>query len=196
MLPNSGVVQLRLFDFIDYFGTTSGEDQASERRTSGRDGSSPFLHGVAVLLGLAVLVVTGTGVGAEDGSDHVVAVFRGQNGPSMAHAQAATTNDDWTDLWARVEQTPPRLLKENEETGIAIFAGERPTGGYRLEVRDVSPTPDRLDVRMALLPPGSIAAQVITAPYIFIIVDKVAAETYVALDDSEAEQSGEPVRLR
>ncbi len=140
---------------------------------------------LGLILGFAMMAFSGASASAEDGGAFVDSVFRGQNGPPERENHVVKTNGEWTALWARVDQEPPRTLKEGTQTGIAVFAGQRQTGGYRLEVRRVDHTAEMLTVNLELIVPGSIAAQVITAPYIFAIVDKVSQDTEVALKDPE-----------
>ncbi len=142
----------------------------------------PAMCSAVVCAGLLGSVLPGITVVHADEPEIDYHVYRGQNGPAnLANGFLATTDEEWNALWAVVDQKPPRPLNEGEETGVALFMGERPTGGYDYRVMSITLEDDRLNIRVRSELPGEVATQVITAPYMFLIVEAVAKETDLAV---------------
>ncbi len=110
-----------------------------------------------------------------------VETFRGQQGPRIGRIHSAHTNEEWVALWSLVNQRPPRELVEGSETGVAVFLGERPTGGYRIEITNITHTPENLKLAVDVSPPKAVATQGLTAPYMFMIIKAKAERTHLTL---------------
>ena len=83
----------------------------------------------------------------------------------------------WGRLWQAVQaggssERPLPAVDFSRETCIAIFAGQRPTGGYAVRVDQVTDSGGSLEVayRVTAPAPGSIVSQALTSPYQIIAV--------------------------
>lgn len=82
----------------------------------------------------------------------------------------AKTPAEWDALWKQAGREPPRALDSTRELAVAVFLGERRTGGYTVEIasaevkagkfviawREYTPAPDMM-VTQALTQPWTIA---------------------------------------
>lgn len=135
-----------------------------------------------LMAGLSVGVSVGIGSGAladrqEATPGAPYEIFRGQQGPEDPQVYAATTQDEWMAAWALVDQKPPRALVDGQETGIALFMGTKPTGGYDFLVEKISVSPREVGIAVRVMEPTSIATTGLTAPYVFLLVEGVGVET-------------------
>jgi hypothetical protein len=80
-------------------------------------------------------------------------------------------------LWNRAHgaqlQVPPvPEVDFRRETIVALFMGSRPTGGYGIEVEQVTLTQGGmfLDVRLIEPAPGAITTQALTSPWVMVRV--------------------------
>jgi hypothetical protein len=98
--------------------------------------------------------------------------------------------DVWQALWkehmARMPNAPPAPNIDFEHHDvIAIFAGQRPTGGYRIMIDDVSTTTWNGEAARVVRyhisspPAGVITTQVITTPYLFSIQPHFSGQTFI-----------------
>ncbi len=69
---------------------------------------------------------------------------------------------------------PPVVVDFDRCVVVAIFAGERPSGGYRLEITGARYENKELDVRYLLRTPkpGSMVTQALTSPYTVILLER------------------------
>jgi hypothetical protein len=107
--------------------------------------------------------------------------------------QVLHTEQDLADLWARMHRNrsaePPLPdLDLNEETGIALFMGTRPTGGYAVSVEAVARQKDTVVVyyRRTEPRPQSIVTQALTSPYVFIAIPE--KPDWVEFKDADADR--------
>lgn len=85
------------------------------------------------------------------------------------------------------QESGAHLLKVTEDTTVVFIAlGERPTGGYGVEILSVDLYEDDLVVRYSESKPGKedMVIQVITYPYVIIEVEAVATNTHITKVDS------------
>ncbi len=84
------------------------------------------------------------------------------------------TKDEWEAVWKSMESTtvprpPAPELDFDKIAVIVVFAGEKPTGGYKLEVRRITRSTDGkkliIDVRELAPGKGAIVTQAFTSPY-------------------------------
>lgn len=75
--------------------------------------------------------------------------------------------DSWRALWAGLSTQPPPAVDFKRDQVVAVFLGERPSGGYRVSIKEVLPTEAALVVRYAEMtpPPGRTPAAGATSPY-------------------------------
>jgi PrcB C-terminal len=81
------------------------------------------------------------------------------------------THDDWAALWGRhmqiqpAPQAPP--VDFSRDMVVALFMGERPTGGHRIEITRVERADSGLSVRYRSQAPdpGTMVSQALTQPF-------------------------------
>lgn len=83
--------------------------------------------------------------------------------------------------------TPPTL---NNETVVAVFMGQRNTGGYSVNVEEVSTSGSTLNVRVRFTAPGPdvLTTQALTSPWVMIKVPGVFTSVNVV------DSAGNPIR--
>jgi hypothetical protein len=100
----------------------------------------------------------------------------------------ADTAEGLSDLWMRVARTripapDPPEIDFSRETVVAIFAGERPTGGYGLSVdavcREEAPGIVHICYTEHEPPEDAILTMALTSPYLLIALDRPVAEIVV-----------------
>ena len=75
-------------------------------------------------------------------------------------------------LWSQFDAGAPPALDFTRETAIAVFMGERPTGGYAIRVDSVTRSEGELLVEVVLQAPGPecMTTQAFTQPYEMVSV--------------------------
>ena len=78
----------------------------------------------------------------------------------------AVTAEEWRTLWDLVGRRPPRALDVGREIAAGIFLGERPTGGYGIEIIGLRAQPASSAVvwRERTPPLDAVVTQVKTRP--------------------------------
>ena len=90
-----------------------------------------------------------------------------------------------------------RVSDAGEGIYLAAFWGEKPTGGYSLEIRSARATGNRVAVRVSLRepPPDAMVIQTLTHPYAVAVVrDADPAEEKFVLEDQRGRGLDWPVR--
>ena len=79
---------------------------------------------------------------------------------------------EWKDLWQRHASTkatppPPPVIDFNKETVVGVFLGEKPTGGYDIEIVSAERIDGTLLISFAEKSPqsGAILTQALTQPF-------------------------------
>ena len=82
------------------------------------------------------------------------------------------TQNDWAALWSRHMRTqiaspPPPPVDFSRDMVVALFMGERPIGGYAIEVTRIERTDSGLSVhyRSTRPDPAAMQAQALTQPF-------------------------------
>jgi hypothetical protein len=91
--------------------------------------------------------------------------WKGQQGPIEAGAQTIGDQKAWEMLWLKIGQDPPEL-DFKKWVAVAVFAGEKPTGGWRIEFDE--PAPARgggVKIRWKVLEPDGMASQAFAQPW-------------------------------
>ncbi len=136
----------------------------------------------AVALAVAFLgAVPGAEHSARAGDTLEFEAIHGTSGPQDDAAFVATTQDEWTRIWDLIGQAPPRPLTEGEETGVALFMGARPSGGYGYKIRRVEVEDGRMEVKATLFAPAGAAPQGDTAPYVVLLIRGAGHKTILDL---------------
>jgi hypothetical protein len=85
------------------------------------------------------------------------------------------TRDDWAALWGRhmqiqAPEAPP--VDFSRDMVVALFMGERPTGGYRIEITRVERTDSGLSVhyRSQAPDPETMVSQALTQPFHLVAI--------------------------
>ena len=86
--------------------------------------------------------------------------------------EVITGQSQFRHLWSRFDSGSPPALDFTQETAIAVFMGERPTGGYAIRVESVAQGNGELLVKVVLQAPGPecITTQAFTQPYEMVSV--------------------------
>ena len=95
------------------------------------------------------------------------------------------------------EATGLRVPDAGEGTYLAVFWGEKPTGGYTVEVLSARPEGSRMVVRLALEepPPDAMVSQALTYPYATAILRDVdPGEKEFVFVAKNGQELGWPVR--
>jgi len=88
---------------------------------------------------------------------------------------SARTEAEWGAVWKKHNfDKPAPAVDFSKEMVVAVFMGSRPTAGFSVEIVSASPRDGKLLVtyREAQPAPGSISAQVLTAPYHIAAIPK------------------------
>jgi hypothetical protein len=106
---------------------------------------------------------------------------KGVNGGVRESAQLVVrSQSEWAALWGRLMRPratppPPPAVDFSIEMIVALFMGERPTGGYEIEATRVERTDSGLTVHYRVKRPeaGAILMQVLTQPFHLIKLPRV-----------------------
>ena len=133
----------------------------------------------------ALLVLSGCGAATAqtprgDAGQDRPSSFRALDGGSRSgvttqQESVARTPEEWQRLWQAHQPggaRPLPALDFSREMAIAIFAGQRPTGGFAVAVEQVTESASGIEVvyRVTPPPPGSMVSQALTSPFQIIAV--------------------------
>jgi hypothetical protein len=103
------------------------------------------------------------------------------SGKKDATAQVIADVKTWEQLWKQhvsvlVPQPPVPEIDFESEVVVAIFAGEKKSGGYSVMIKDASAVVNDIVIKYRLTEPqpNSFTIQVITQPFIMLKMDKPA----------------------
>jgi len=119
---------------------------------------------------------------SRNSSSAVVAQWSGQQGGTQsAGDRILRTAEEWQRVWQQVRREPPRSPDLAREIGIAVFLGERATGGYTVEVVDAQVQGENYVVtfRETSPGPGDMTTQALTAPWAIALVNRSDLPTVV-----------------
>lgn len=82
----------------------------------------------------------------------------------------------WSALWQQIGREPPRAFDPSRETAVAIFLGQRRTGGYHVELGGLEREADQFVLHYHEEKPaaGAMVAQVISSPWTIALVSGVS----------------------
>jgi uncharacterized membrane protein len=118
----------------------------------------------------------------------------------------ARTEEEWRTLWAAHAGpgAPPPEVDMTSATVAAVFAGEKPSAGYGVEITaaddaaatnaayaDIVPRGVRLVVEEQHAAPGGILAQVMTSPFHIVSVPKAMGEVTWEEDGGRSSEVGD-----
>jgi hypothetical protein len=123
---------------------------------------------VPVLTIVAAACVTGPSA-AQSGSVAIVTVARGEfSGVSDAKEAVVRSTADWTALWrSHMPTEVAPAVDFSTGTVVAVFLGERPTGGFSVEITAIRHDGNTLVVAYTETAPEprAIVTQVVTSPF-------------------------------
>lgn len=95
-----------------------------------------------------------------------------QGGAVQAETRVVRAAEEWRALWQQVGRDVPRALNPGRELGLAVFLGERRTGGYAVDVAALRIQAGRLVVeyRETAPAPDALTTQVLTYPWAFALM--------------------------
>ena len=112
---------------------------------------------------------------APDSSPAKLEQWSGQHsGVTEASHRVLRDRAAWNAFWPGVQQPPPRSFDPDREMAVAVFAGERRTGGFSLSVVSASPANGRFVVTYLESPPprGAMVTQALTSPWALAVVPR------------------------
>lgn len=87
--------------------------------------------------------------------------------------------EQWRELWDKITGPSGRVPVDFQgETVLAVFQGQRGSAGYVIEITKIVKVDNSLEVFVTETSPGSscLTAQVITAPYHIVKIEKFTGE--------------------
>lgn len=125
---------------------------------------------------LAVLVFLATTVFLPVEAGNVPArQWRGlQEGGAQGQVQVMRSNEQWQALWQSMGRAAPATLDVRRQVAVFVGLGNRPTAGYSARLVSTTAHDDRLFVVWEEVEPGpdKAAAQVVTQPWLFVVVNR------------------------
>jgi hypothetical protein len=129
------------------------------------------------LVGLAVL--TAWLVFPAEAHNMVAQRWQGQyGGGRIESAEVVRTQDQWQQLWQRLDRKPPGELQTGRQIAVFVSGGERSQAGYRLRLVSASQRDDRLMIVWQAEAPdpmqasNRVSAQVVTEPWMVVLIDR------------------------
>ena len=105
--------------------------------------------------------------------------WKGQyGGPIDPGTEVAADAGAWTRLWLMVGQDAPEL-DFKKYFAVAVFAGEKPTGGYTVEFVEPVAKGDDMTVRYRVNPPTGFSTQAIAQPWKVRAFPRVKGKVFV-----------------
>jgi hypothetical protein len=141
------------------------------------NGTSEYLHtGLYVQQALGT-IQSATGAVSQQVPWEVIASGEHAVGYDKPAYVLVTSKDQLTNLWyqafgTQLQVPPVPQIDFSRETVVAIFDGQRPTGGYGVDIRGVSVDNGELyvDVVPKSPAPGAATTQAVTSPWVIIHV--------------------------
>ncbi|MDD5301617.1 MAG: protease complex subunit PrcB family protein [Elusimicrobia bacterium] len=114
--------------------------------------------------------------------------WKGQyGGPIDPGTEVAADESAWTRLWLMVgSDAPPLDFKKY--FAVAVFAGERPTGGYTVEFLEPVAKGADVIVRYRIKEPAGFATQAIAQPWKVRAFARVKGKVFVEAAPAEAKK--------
>jgi hypothetical protein len=85
----------------------------------------------------------------------------------------ATDADGWSRIWQLVGQKPPTAFVPAQQAAVAIFLGQRGTGGYGVNIVSMESRQGRFVIVVDETTPGDrIVTQALTTPWLVLLLDR------------------------
>jgi hypothetical protein len=117
--------------------------------------------------------------------------WQGANSEVRAFAvRPVRSSADWETLWQQIGRAPPQAWAAGPDMAVAIFLGERRTGGYGVEIVSARATGGQLVVeyREKTPPPDAMVTQALTHPWAVALLPR--SDATVTARKIEAGPSG------
>lgn len=132
----------------------------------------------------AVLLLTATLFAAETNQPAIKVIAKGAfSGIQEAKQIVITNQTQWAEVWQKhnLRNEPKRPAPEidfKKQTVLFVTLGQKRTGGYSIDIVDVSPKDGKTEVllRTGAPKPGSMSLQALTAPFAIVAVPKIEGE--------------------
>jgi hypothetical protein len=105
--------------------------------------------------------------------------WQGQfGGGRIETTEVIRTQDQWQQLWQRLDRSPPGQLRVGQQIAVFVSGGEKPDADYRLRLVATALRDDRLMIvwEAAGAEPANasnrVAAQVMTQPWMIVLIDR------------------------
>lgn len=105
----------------------------------------------------------------------VIAKWSGPHGGGTTYAvRTLQTTEAWDSFWKQVEREMPRPLNPAREMAVAIFLGERRTGGFSVDIIATRAQAGKLIVQFQEKTPAPdmMVTQALTAPWVVAVVPR------------------------
>lgn len=101
--------------------------------------------------------------------------------PVDSSTSVVRTPQEWSELWRKVGRDPPQGFDKATQLAVAVFIGQRSTGGYSVEIAGIRQQEGtlRIEYREKMPQPGMRVAQVITSPWTIALVSTSFSSTSV-----------------
>ncbi len=130
-----------------------------------------------VLVGLAML--TAWLVFPAEAHNMVAKRWQGEFGGGRSEtAEVIRTQDQWQQLWQRLDRKPPSQLQVGQQIAVFVGSGEKPTPSYRLRLVSASLRDDRLMIvweELSADPANAsarVSTQVVSQPWMVVLINR------------------------
>jgi hypothetical protein len=134
---------------------------------------------VSGLVLVALAVLTAWLVFPAEAHNMVAKRWQGEfGGGRIESAEVIRTQDQWQQLWHRLDRKPPGDLEAGRQIAVFIGSGEKPSASYRLRLVSASLRDDRVmivweeassDMANAS---AHVAAQAVSQPWIVVLINR------------------------
>lgn len=104
--------------------------------------------------------------------------WQGQyGGGRIEAAEVIRTQEQWRQLWLRLDRPAPGPLNSGEQIAVFLSTGEKPSTGYNLRLISTSLRDDRLMIVWEISAPDTARAaaksgQAISQPWMVVLIDR------------------------
>jgi hypothetical protein len=176
------IIGVRNLKTAGSFPTCSGASLASRKTKAMRH---------AFLISLCTLIFVGCQSSSE-GSDPQAVILSQWSGARGGSDDASTlvvrSAGEWTALWRRIGREEPRKLDPAKEMAVAVFLGEKRTGGFSVEIKSVREESGNLFVEYheRTPAPDMVVAQVLTSPWTVAVTSRSSSPVVFVKASSRA----------
>lgn len=143
----------------------------------------------ATLLAVVLLLAGCTGVSVANAQEDTE--WRGSRGGKQTFSVVvARAPLAWSNLWASIGQDPPAEFDADRQIAVALFLGQRRTGGYGITIGSVARRGAFMVVRFEEVRPApdAMVSQALTSPYLVRMISKT--EFPIAIERADAAEGG------